>query len=310
MELVIKPTNLCNFACSFCSSNKIAKDKFDIQFLKKYILENHVRDIIVNGGDPLMMSPDFYYDLISFLDSNNLDTSIGLTTNLWDFYQNPDKWKDIFLNQRIGIATSFQYGAGRYLKNGQPFTQALFLKVQNKFYQYFNRYVDFISVITDQNQDTAIDNILLAKKLNVQCKLNGANASGRQKTIYNPTKLYKIYLDLLKSGLYKWQFNTKNLINYFHNKPTICPLADRRCIQNIRTMQANLRISTCPALDDDDILDASIYKVIKNECYPCQYFMICNGCMKHIKDLENTNFKCQQLKIILNEFNKQIKLII
>lgn len=309
MELVIKPTNLCNFACSFCSSNKIANNKFDIQFLKKYILENNINDIIVNGGDPLMMDPEFYFELIKFLDQHSLNTTIGLTTNLWDFYQNPNKWKDVFTNQRISVMTSFQYGPGRYLKNGQPFTQTLFLKVQDLFYNYFGRYVDFISVITQQNQKYALDNILLAKKLNIECKLNGAFASGRQLSMYSLIKLYEIYLKILKSNLYNWQFNTKNLINYFTNKPTICPLANRKCSDNIRTMQANLKISMCPALDDDGILDSTVYNVIKNDCYLCQYFMICNGCMKRIKDLENEDFHCQKLKQTLKQF-KQISLTI
>jgi hypothetical protein len=37
---------------------------------------------------------------------------------MWDFYINPGKWKNIFSNKRIFITTAFQYGPGRYLKNG------------------------------------------------------------------------------------------------------------------------------------------------------------------------------------------------
>lgn len=303
IELIIKPTNKCNFACSFCSSPDISDAKFNIQILKKYILQNDVSQIIVNGGDPLMMDPSFYIQLISFLDQNNLeDIYISITSNFWDFYIQPNKWIDVFKNKRIGLITSFQYGKGRYLANGQLFTQQLFLKVQDKYYNYFDRYLDFISVVTKQNQQFALDNVLLAKKLNVECKLNGAFQSGRQQEMYPLDKLHKMYLEILKQDLSKWQYNTKNLINFFHNKPTQCPLSNRKCIETIRCMQANMNISMCPSLDDDFIFDSTIFKYYQSKCHMCEYFMICNGCMKRIRDLQQTNFKCDELYKILTEF--------
>ena len=61
MELIIKPTEACNFACTFCSSNKITRESSGkkaflkletiYQFLERF---PQTRTIIVNGGDPLM----------------------------------------------------------------------------------------------------------------------------------------------------------------------------------------------------------------------------------------------------------------
>lgn len=302
MELVIKPTNKCNFACTFCSSNKISNANFDIEILKKYIIQNNVKSLIVNGGQPLLMNPTFYEQIIAFLDQNKLSTHICITTNMWDFYINPDKWKNIFSNKRIFITTSFQYGPGRYLKNGQPFTEKLFLNIQDMYYRYFNKYINFISVITTQNQQYALDNVLLAKKLNVKCKLNGAVKSGKQTSMYDLNKLYSIYLNILKRNLVEWQSNTQNLINFFYNNKAICPLANRMCNTHIRCMQADMNISMCPALDDDNINNSEIYTLYKKQCYYCQHYMICNGCMKRIKDLMQENYDCNQLKKTLSTF--------
>ena len=60
MELIIKPTEACNFKCTFCSSTSIAESKVQLlsldqifQFLKRFPETN---TIIVNGGDPLSSS--------------------------------------------------------------------------------------------------------------------------------------------------------------------------------------------------------------------------------------------------------------
>ena len=88
MDLIIKPTELCNCACTFCSSTDITDDKKDVlnldyiaRFLDRFPNTN---TIIVNGGDPLMLKPDYYWDILRLLEEREMfDTSIGFTTNLW-----------------------------------------------------------------------------------------------------------------------------------------------------------------------------------------------------------------------------------
>jgi hypothetical protein len=93
--------------------------------------------------------------------------------------------------------------------------------------------------------------------------LNGAVASGRQIKMYNLHKLYNIYLAILKNNLTDWEYNTKNLINHFKNLHTTCPLTNQTCKDSIRCMQANMNITMCPALDDDNIKDSTIYRNYK-----------------------------------------------
>jgi L-lysine 2,3-aminomutase len=67
MDLIIKPTEKCNFKCTFCSSTNITDDhsslldlKYIYRFLKRFPETN---TIIVNGGDPLMVQPEYYWEL-------------------------------------------------------------------------------------------------------------------------------------------------------------------------------------------------------------------------------------------------------
>ena len=83
MDLIIKPTELCNFKCTFCSSTKISDNKSDLlshdqifKFLERF---PYTKTIIVNGGDPLMLEPDYYWRIIDWLDEKEYDTSIRQT---------------------------------------------------------------------------------------------------------------------------------------------------------------------------------------------------------------------------------------
>lgn len=151
MELIIKPTEACNFKCSFCSSTKIAENNTDLlthanifRFLKRY---PNTSTIIVNGGDPLMVKPDYYWTIIEFLDDHELDTTISFTSNLWPFYKKPSMWVELFNHPRMGITTSFQYGGGRLKGDYTPYTEEDFWNVSDKMLDLCGYRPDFISVV-------------------------------------------------------------------------------------------------------------------------------------------------------------------
>lgn len=287
MDLVIKPTFSCNFRCSFCSSNRKTKSLLSVEQIEQVFKSNTINNLIVNGGDPLLMPPSFYYDLKKMVDKYNPACSISLTTNLWDWYKNPDKWTPVIKECNLGICTSFQYGSGRIMPNGKPLDVKTFLNIFNRFKDTFNYPLEFISVLTDENEQFALDNVLLARDLKTFCKLNGAFQSGRQGYLYDRTKLFQIYLHLFETGLYKYERNCLNLINFFKKQNTICPLSNQKCFKTISCLSASGNQTNCPALEDDDILDSTKYKFFKKECLACDYFQICNGCMKQVRDLLN-----------------------
>lgn len=346
MELIIKPTEKCNFKCSFCSSTKIANKKTDIlsheqifNFLTRFPNTN---TIIVNGGDPLVMKPDYYWRIIDWLDERGMTTSIALTTNLWPFYVKPKKWAPLFNNERVGVTTSFNYGGGRLKGDYSIFTVEDFWKCSDTMLEYCGYRPDFISVITDDNDDEAIKNVELAMKMSdnkepegtlhnlirdhktgVECKLNYAMASGDQSKPYLLSKMYKIYVDVWKAGLAPWEFNTKQMIQRLKGNATCCP-QNRKCDQGIRSMNPSGDYYSCGAFGDDRENSIDFKKEMKGQfftplqddinlvsmkkaCFTCPMFDICNGCRKTVKDLKRHNAveeHCMQMKKIAPDILK------
>lgn len=309
MELIIKPTEKCNFKCTFCSSTSIADDITDelsltniYRFLKRFPDTN---TIIVNGGDPLMMKPSYYQKLLDHIEIFNYPTDVAFTTNLWPFYVNPDKWIDIFRHPRIGITTSFHYGDSRLKGDFSVFTEEDFWAVSDKMLELVGYRPGFISVIDEANEHLALDNVRLAKKMGVECKLNYAMASGIQSRPYQLSKMYKLYLDVYEAGLTEWEFNTKQMIQRLRNEALMCP-QNRECDSTIRALQPSGDYYSCGAFGDDREYTIDFEKEMNGEfftplqkdldiqtmhdgCYTCPMFQICNGCKKTVKDTKRHN---------------------
>lgn len=315
MDLIIKPTQKCNFCCKFCSSNKISSNGnclLPLELIYAIIEKNNIETIIVNGGDPLMVNPQYYFKIINFLDNKKLKTSLSLTTNLWDFYLNPNKWIELFKNKRVGVTTSFQYGNERLIRkeynddDNQVFNETKFLKIIELFNKKIGYTPNFISVITNDNEDKAIDTVNLAKKINTECKLNPAVCSGRTTNHYPIWKAYKIYLDIIDRGLEKYEYNSKNLKNFLNGKNTSCPHC-RHCWKNIRAISPEGLIHSCGSYNDDHfdniILNRKTYelnqydekeilidhKFLKKDCLQCTIYSLCNTCFKYMDDIRFSN---------------------
>jgi radical SAM protein with 4Fe4S-binding SPASM domain len=341
MELIIKPTELCNFKCSFCSSTHITEDRAKdlltheqiFKFLKRF---PNTETIIVNGGDPLMLEPDYYWRIIDWLDEHEYETTIALTTNLWPFYVKPKKWKDLFNHARVGVTTSFNYGEGRLKGDKSLFTAEDFWKCSDTMLEHCGYRPDFISVITDMNDWAAIKNVELALEMSdglepvktlhdfsqtekggVECKLNYAMASGDQSRPYLLSKMYKTYVDVWKAGLTPWEFNTKQMVRRLTgNSSTSCP-QNRKCDETIRAMNPNGDYYSCGSFADDwekpidfelemtgklqtPLQDSFELATMKKSCYTCPMFDICNGCRKTIRDHKRHNLVEAHCRLMKN----------
>jgi len=322
MELIIKPTEKCNFKCTFCSSTNITDDKLKLldlnlifSFLERFPNTN---TIIVNGGDPLMVHPDYYWEIIKFLNQKKMSTIISFTTNLWAFKNNPKLWTPLFKDKHVSVATSFNYGDSRRVTKDLVYSEDLFWQVSNLFLENIGYRPDFISVINDENDSTALDNVRLAKKMGVECKLNYAMASGAQSKPYLLSKIYKIYIQIYQENLWSWEYNTKQMMQRFSGKHQTCP-QNRNCDSNIRCLQPSGDYYSCGSFADDKLYSIDFNKEIqssevirpllnepeinalKSECYTCPMFSICNGCKKTIHDLKKHNSveeHCETMKTI------------
>jgi len=140
--------------------------------------------VIITGGDPLCCSPKLYEEILSLGDWN-----ISLTTNLKGFYEDPEKWLSLFKNPRVGVCTSFQYGTGRMWNESTLYDETMFRKVFTKFKDLVRYPLMFISVISEENEDRALDHLRLAKELGTKCKLNGIMPLGKSSVFYPQYKL-------------------------------------------------------------------------------------------------------------------------
>lgn len=330
MDLIIKPTEKCNFKCTFCSSTYITDDKtaeLDLNYIYKF-LERYpeTNTIIVNGGDPLMLDPEYYYKIIDHLDQNNLPATLSFTTNLWPFYKNLEKWAPLFRNKRVGVTTSFQYGGGRLKGDLSEFSEEDFWNVSDAMLEYVGYRPDFISVITEENAGDSLKNVYLAKEMGVECKLNYAFSSGppvKFKNIvmgqlgkpYVLADIYKIYVLIWKLGLTEWEYNTKQMVKRLRGSMTTCP-QNRSCDEEIRVLQPSGDYYSCGAFGDDqkysidfnsEMNGKKIFPIkhqpelqsLKQSCYTCPMFEICNGCKKTIEDLKTYNlveYHCSKMK--------------
>lgn len=329
MDLIIKPTEECNFKCTFCSSTEISESNKDVlslddifRFVDRF---PDLRTIIVNGGDPLMMPPGYYQDILDYLDNVGSNASLSLTTNLWAFYKNPDKWLPVFKNPRVGVMTSFQYGDKRLKGDLTPFTEEEFWSVSDMMLDKVGYRPSFIAVVDEDNIDDAIRTVELARDMNVECKLNYLMASGKQKvfkTVIMGSQdhqlmlpfIYRLYLEIYSKGLMEWEYNTKQMAGILSGSSTSCPL-NRKCDEGIRALQPSGRYYSCGSFGDDNEhpidfeaemaggferpLQKSELLSLKESCFTCPLFKICNGCKKTISDtkrLGNVEKHCRGMK--------------
>lgn len=328
MSLVIKPTELCNFSCTFCSSSELVEDpksRLELekiyQFLKRFPATTK---IFVVGGDPLMMTPAYYKELLNHIEEYNYPAIVSITSNLWAFFTNPEKWKWFLNHPKVEVGTSFQYGEGRQIKPGQVFTEGHFIEVYNLFKQEVpNKELCFLAVVNEENEHLALDHVYLAKKLGTQCRLVYANMSGRSGKPYPLSKLYKIFLEIHDLGLAEYEQTALTISDKILGIEVACPLS-RNCDQNMRSINADGRYFSCGPLNDDldttneiswedEIIEGKgLYlpiqsqkenQYLKEECFSCKMFQVCNACRKHIKDLKQADMveeHCTTMKGIMN----------
>lgn len=312
-DLIINPTNKCNFRCDFCSAYNITNGEINHHKVFKFIKENinNIETIIINGGDPLMMSIYFYENLIKIL--NEYDKinriKISLTTNLYDFYINTNKWVDIFKNKRIGIVTSFQYGNRRKLSDGRVFTEDMFRNIIKLFYNNIGYIPNFIYVIDHFNKKYVNNALLLAKDLNTKCKLNRVLCIGKNKDYFPLYEYFEILSDIIDNGLYLYENNIMELQFLYYNKISSCPY-NINCSKTIVTINPDNTIHSCDKLSMYNTINKNVnYHIFKNDCIKCENFIFCNSCKMTIYEAKinnDINF-CKRMKEILPKFKNSIK---
>ena len=143
---------------------------------------------------------------------------------------------------------------------------------------------------------------------------------GLENYTYLLADIYEIYLKIYKQGLADWEYNTTQLLKRFSSNTT-CP-QNRRCDSNIRNLNPGGDYYSCGAFGDDKEYEIDFDKEmnqskvetplqnsiellsLKQACFTCPMFKICNGCKKTISDIKRLNLveiHCKKMKKLAPE---------
>lgn len=306
MELIIKPTGRCNFNCTFCSSHELNithPGKHVPDKIKELIDNLKPGHIIVTGGEPLTIDPDYYWELQEYSGAH-----VGFTTNLKDFYLHPEKWTDMFRDAHFGVITSFNYGDCRMWDPQTVFTEEMFRDLYEKFITATDLpFLQFIAVIDYDNEDRFMDHVLLAKDLRTQVKLNPAGKIGLQGYNYPKYKMIRGYLDIIKAGLGEYEMTCceRKKGTCAFNTNFLCNTGIRCCYVD---PEGNLHYGIC----DDEVSDGHELPMdefplitkpklpareewVSENCETCDLFRFCNGCNSYRRRAKDFPEHCEEM---------------
>lgn len=311
MNLIIKPTGACNFNCKFCSAHDLdikhpRNNKVPYQ-IKELVRALKPSQLIITGGEPLMVDPEYYYELHAV--GNCL---MSMTTNLKGFYEDPRKWAPLFKEPWMGIATSFNYGDTRMWDATHVYTEEMFIKVMDKYSQYVGGQIPaFLAVIDENNEDTVMDHVLLAKRLGTVAKINNAIGVGKQGHTYPRYKMFRHYIEIIDAGLeeYEYYCSMRNIDECPRNLNFYCTQSIRCCYiddsNNLHVGICDEQISMGKELPLDLIVPTSQIptttyidpnQYIDPDCPSCELFALCNGCLTNRGEAKRDPNYCKEMK--------------
>lgn len=331
MDFIINPTNACNFNCEFCAASNLPKGKLTLRdtllLLAPY--KRNIGGIIINGGDPLMMDPSYYFGLLKWIEKNTPRSFLSMTTNLFDFYIHPEKWIQLFCNKRVGVMTSFQYGGKRRYRDkdgiDKVYQEDFFKEVEKEFEKQIGYTPGFIYVVDKSNLMYVYKALDLAKELNTMCRLNRVEQCGKNDEYFPYYDILKLYIEIIDNGYGQYEINCKNLYEFFKFHTHVCNI-NNRCQETITVINPDKTMTTCSYLADNIYrldrekydLGISIYnrwsysrevKYINNQCLYCDNYELCNGCHCIAREVHENNDEsnyCYNMKQIIPELKEKI----
>lgn len=296
MDLIIKPTGRCNFDCKFCSAANLDiahPEKGIPDQIKEIVKFLDPKRIILTGGDPLTLDPQYFYELRELTSAH-----VSFTSNLKGFYLNPDMWANVIKDVDFYGGTSFNYGDTRMWNKNTIYSEGMFIEVEELYRDKLGYCPSFIAVIDEYNESMIFDHINLAKRLNTKVRLNNALKLGKQGKSFPRYKMMKYYLQLIDMGLDKYE------VNCLERSEAKCSFnAEFRCSSGIRCCYIdsnnNLHYNNCEdeislgiefpleTIKPELCIDTPpVEDHINDNCMYCELFRFCNGCRSNVRSIK------------------------
>lgn len=284
MLMIVRVTSKCNFKCDFCSASMLQGNSLSVDAILSAVRKYNPSAITFEGGDPLVMPPQFYERLFRELLQYNPSIELAMTTNLWNWYKNPEKW-GVLNDYDVQVCTSFQYGNKRKITDSRPYTEDIFLDVVEKWKALMRKRLSFISVIDYDNADSVMKTVKLAKRLKMFCKLNACFVSGRAKESYPWDLMLGHYADIVESGLAYWEDNSYQIAQLMlrSTNALTCPILPD-CERCFIVLNPDGSVKNCSTAVDSNGGDSNVVRfypktpIVTPECLTCEWFRYCNSC--------------------------------
>jgi len=211
MNIVVKLTNACNFACTYCSVGDSAEIKtLDLITFKKMIddlpelleeLGDKNVSFIWHGGEPLLLSPNFYCEAMDYTleKLKSYTVSFKMQTN---GYLINSEWVNLFKKYQIDPGISLDgyqelHDKNRTTKTGQTTFATIMQNIQSLRDAGLS-----VSVLMVLNNHEPVD----ADKLfdfitqnSLSCKIHCVYPSGRAENREDISAVYQSYIELMKT---------------------------------------------------------------------------------------------------------------
>ena len=344
--IVIKPTNKCNFSCTYCyaASERLNSNNLSIEkarlianwiFLYSKITNAESIELIWHGGEPLLVGIDFYSEILSYIDflgkRERIITEHSIQSNLSLIN---DKFINIlkkYFNSSIGFSLDYNTGERKF-NNGKDAQNFLVEKYKSIKEKGIN--ISAITIITPKNISDISGLYNFFKKIGCDFKCH---------RVFPPTikirqleKLYTddfCYLNALIELFDLWFYDnnpTVEIINFvdiatslISGNPVTCSQGSD-CQNNFLAISPDGTISPCgrfgvseaygnvfidsPHTIIDNISKKSLDKHYRfQKCDSCRFSVLCNGGCLHDRYTGNFEHYCYENLGIFNHIEKRLK---
>jgi len=209
--IILRTTSKCNLSCKYCYDKQNNKDKLipdkefknNIDNIIKYLSTINEKDgdyqLILHGGEPMLIRPDTYSEFIDKINNENVKYKIGMQSNGTLINEEYIRFLKKY-NIQLGISLdgcNEEENSCRIYPNGKNSLNTVLNNVQ-KLIENKNRF-GIIMTITNKHIGHEKEIYEFIEKNNIKCNIRPAYIVGKNKEhILTPEEYYNFFINLFE----------------------------------------------------------------------------------------------------------------